>query len=90
MLDDAPDRQRAELAAEYIGPVPTDADEALAMLVDDHDDALAALAAHHALSLGRPKLRATVERAQQARPVLEQLGEHLFGDVATAMEGSNA
>jgi AAA family ATP:ADP antiporter len=53
---------------------------ALRMLVEDRDDALAALAAQHALAIDRDgELREVVAHASERRPSLRAMLEYLFG-----------
>jgi AAA family ATP:ADP antiporter len=53
---------------------------ALQMLVEDHDDSLAALAAQHALAIDTDgQLRQAVARASEQRPSLRAMLEYLFG-----------
>ncbi len=85
-LEDAPAAQRIAEAEGLVGAAPKDADAALVMLVEDHDTAIAALAAHHAMSLGRPELEAKIQRAKSSRPLIDALGERLFGDASGPLE----
>ncbi len=89
-LEDAPIAQRVAEAVTFIGAVPKDADEALVALVEDHDEAVAALAAHHATSLGRPELVTKIERAKRSRPLLDAVGDRLFGDASGPLEVQGA
>jgi hypothetical protein len=53
---------------------------ALRMLVEDRDDAVAALAAQHALAIDRDgELREAVAHASERRPSLRAMLEYLFG-----------
>ncbi len=90
VLDDAPPETRIAETAAFVGAAPKDADEALVMLVADHDVAMAALAAHHAMSQGRPELRARIEMANTSRPSVFAIGKRLFGDTATSLEVQGA
>jgi ATP:ADP antiporter, AAA family len=90
VLEDAPVAQRLEEAAAYVGVIPKDADEALIALVEDHDEAVAALAARHAASLGRPELMKKIDRAKSSRPILQEVGERLFGDASGPLEVQSA
>jgi hypothetical protein len=54
-------------------------DEALATLLDDRDDGLAALAAYRALRIGGGGLREAVARASEVRPSLKTRIDRLFG-----------
>ena len=89
-LEDATVEQRLDEVTVLLGPQPRDADAALVALVEDHDEAVAALAAHHAGSLGRPDLMQKIERAKSARPLVDVLGEKLFGDAGTPLEVQGA
>lgn len=79
VLDDVDDAERVARAAAYLGELPSTEHVAVSLIMEEHDDALAALAAHHALTLGAPSLRAAVERAYELRPSLVSLGEQWFG-----------
>jgi AAA family ATP:ADP antiporter len=80
VVDEASDVVRVRRAGSTGGRVLAQSrEQALAMLVDDRDDALAALAGHVALALNDATLRAAVARASDRRPSLRALAEHLFG-----------
>jgi hypothetical protein len=79
VVDEASDVVRVRRAASGGRVLAQSREQALAMLVDDRDDALAALAGHVALSLNDATLRAAVARASDGRPSLRALAEHLFG-----------
>jgi AAA family ATP:ADP antiporter len=79
VVDEASDKERVERAALEGRGLARTYDEALAMLVDDKDDALAALAAHHAIGSENPAVRAAVQRARQGRPSMRAMTERLFG-----------
>jgi hypothetical protein len=56
------------------------------MLVEDHDESLAALAAQHALSgEGSPELRRAVAKVGQHRPSLHATIERFFGDAPPSL-----
>ena len=79
VVDDLTPEQRVQRAAELLPDAPRSRDDALKKLIDDQDDAIATLASYYALSLGEATLRATVERAQKARPSLSSLMQRFFG-----------
>jgi AAA family ATP:ADP antiporter len=79
VVDEASDAERIRRAAASGRALALSQEQALAMLLDDRDDALAALAAHRALSLEDGALRAAVARAGERRPSLKAMSEHLFG-----------
>jgi hypothetical protein len=54
---------------------PMSHDQAIERLLDDSDDVIAALAAHHALDSGVTALARRARGALEARPSLERLGE---------------
>jgi hypothetical protein len=73
-------------AERWLPRTPRTHEEALAVLVRDDDDAVAVLAAYHAMTLGDPTLRETVVRARVDRPALGALGAHFFGAPSTVAE----
>jgi AAA family ATP:ADP antiporter len=79
VVDEASDADRVRRAAATGHAFVLLQQSALAMLIDDRDDALAALAAHRALTLEDGGLRAVVARASERRPSLRAMSEHLFG-----------
>lgn len=88
VVDNLSDVERVARASSRVPLVARTHDEALALLVDDRDDTLAALAAHYADSLGSTRLRDVVARARARRPTLAAVGEHLFGrPLATGVAG---
>jgi hypothetical protein len=84
VVDNLSDAERAERAASRVPLVARTHDEALAILIDDRDDTLAALAAHYADSLGSARLHDAVARARARRPSIAAVGEHLFARPVTA------
>ncbi len=85
-LEDAPAAQRVAEAAPLVGAAPRDADAALVALVEDHDEAVAALAAHHAATLGRPDLTRKIDLAKRGRPRVAEQSARLFGDAGDPLE----
>lgn len=88
VVDDLAPAERVERAAAYLGAVPRDRDHALAMLIEDGDEAIATIASYFALSLGAPGLRASVERARKDRPSLDGLIERFFGTLPLPLAGT--
>jgi AAA family ATP:ADP antiporter len=86
VVDEAGDVERIRRAAASGYALALTQEEALAKLIDDRDDALAALAAHRALSLEDAGLRAAVVRAGERRPSLRAMSERLFGPLPPAIE----
>jgi hypothetical protein len=86
VVDEASDAERIRRAAASGYALALTQEEALAKLIDDRDDALAALAAHRALSLEDAGLHAAVVRAGEHRPSLRAMSEHLFGPLPAAIE----
>jgi hypothetical protein len=90
VVEDRDDKGRVAAARRYVQDAPLTDDEALRMLVNDPDEAVAALAAQSALLLGDKGLRATVARAQSERPLLQTLTERLFGEPDLSPEAGHA
>ncbi len=82
VLDRIDDRERVARAKEFVPEAPHTRDDALTMLIDDHDDALAMLATQVALCAA--STRAVAERALRLRPALAALGARWFGLEARA------
>jgi hypothetical protein len=70
--DDLSAHDRAARARAHV-PVPSSPDEALAALLDERDESVATLAAHHAIDLGTPRAREGVRAAAARRPSLGAL-----------------
>ena len=83
VIDDATDAERVTRAIAEGRALPGTHDAALAVLVDDRDDALAALASRHAATSSNASLRAEVERVRRVRPALRALSDRLFGEAVT-------
>ena len=79
VVDDASDAERVDRAAREGRALARTHEDALAALVQDRDDALAALAAHHAMTSNDPTLRATVSRVREGRPSMRAMTTRLFG-----------
>jgi hypothetical protein len=80
VVDQATDAERVERSSLPRRLVPRTHAAALEMLIDDRDEALAALAAQHALTTqAGAELRQAVSRASEHRPELKATIEHLFG-----------
>jgi ATP:ADP antiporter, AAA family len=79
VVDDLDPAERVARAALHVGPMPRNRDQALAALIEDHDEAVATIASYYALSLGVENLRASVERARIDRPSLDPLLDRFFG-----------
>jgi hypothetical protein len=90
VIEDRDEKSRVAAARRYLPDAPVTDDDALRVLVDDPDEAVAALAAQSALLRGDKGLRATVARAQSQRPLLQTLTERLFGDHALLSEARHA
>jgi hypothetical protein len=88
VVDEASDAERVNRAAAAGRALALSQEQALAMLIDDKDDALAALAAHRALTLEDGGLRAMVVRASEHRPSLRAMSEHLFGLPTSPVEAT--
>lgn len=82
-LDDIEIRERLELAAEWLGEIPTSRMDALSRLVKERDEVVAVMAAYYSLTLGDPNLSAAVQESREARPSLQELGTHYFGPEPT-------
>lgn len=83
VIDDATDAERVTRAIAEGRALPGTHDAALAVLVDNRDDALAALASRHAATSSNASLRAEVERVRRVRPALRALSDRLFGEAVT-------
>jgi HEAT repeat protein len=70
VADDLPPRDRVARAVRFVPNRPSTYDEAIAALLREKDESLVALAAYHALDLGRSDLRDKVEEAYRTRPTL--------------------
>ncbi len=80
VVDQPTDAERVARAAASGRRLARTRSAALEMLVEDSDDALAALAAQHALAAeSDQQLRAAVVRASEHRPSLRAMLERLFG-----------
>jgi AAA family ATP:ADP antiporter len=88
VVDEASDADRVGRASAAGRGLVLSQQQALAMLIDDRDDALAALAAHRALTLEDGGLRAVVARAGERRPSLRAMSEHLFGLLPPTIEAT--
>lgn len=78
--DLTPEDLSARARAYLPEPPPTSYEEAVAALLREKDESLAALAAYHALEIGRIELRERAEEAYRARPTLSLQGAHeVFG-----------
>ncbi len=88
VVDDLSDAERVSRAASQVRLVARTGEEALATLIDDRDDTLAALAAHFADSLGHRGLHDAVARARAKRPSLAAATEHLFARPLGALIGA--
>jgi ATP:ADP antiporter, AAA family len=86
VVDDLDPAARVARAERWLPRTPRTHEEALAVLVRDDDDAVAVLAAYHAMTLGDPTLRETVARARDERPALGALGAHFFGAPSSVAE----
>jgi AAA family ATP:ADP antiporter len=88
VVDELSDAERVARAAPQVRLVARSREQALAILVDERDETLAALAAHFADSLGQRELQELVARARARRPSLTAVGEHLFARPAGAQLGA--
>ncbi|HEU4580391.1 MAG TPA: hypothetical protein VFS67_19175 [Polyangiaceae bacterium] len=70
VVDDLSVAERLTRAAAFLPNPPTTYAAALAALVSDHDESLAAFAAYHALEVGSAELSGAVEEALRERPAL--------------------
>lgn len=73
--DDLSATQRLARAREHLGPAPRGAHGALRALMDDEDDALAALSAYHSLMLGVDALRTEARALFSRRPELSFIAD---------------
>jgi hypothetical protein len=91
VVDQATDAERVARAAVDGRRLARTRPAALRMLVEDSDDALAALAAQHALAVeGDRELREVVVRASEHRPSLRAMLERLFGPPPTMVFAQEA
>lgn len=74
VADELTPAERLERARALIEDLPDTYEDAVARLIADSDDTLAAVAAYHALDLGRLDLREEVLDTFQRRPVLRLMG----------------
>jgi len=79
VVDELSAPERVARAASFIPAPPRDHDEAIASLLRDGDESLAALAAYHALETGGEKLRQEVAAALEERPALRRWGAQPVG-----------
>lgn len=79
VVDDLEPAERVRRAAALVPPAPADHDAALAVLLDDPEELVAALAAYHVLDAGIVRLRPLVLEAFARRPQLEKLGARPVG-----------
>jgi hypothetical protein len=80
VVDEATDAERVSRASVDGRRLARTPSGALRMLVEDGDDALAALAAQHSLAVENDReLREAVVRASEHRPSLQAMLERLFG-----------
>jgi hypothetical protein len=80
VVDEASDVERVERAASDGRLLVRSRAEALSLLIDDRDDALAALAAHYALAMNDTDLRGAVARAGGRRPSLRAMLDRLYSE----------
>ncbi|MGD0674014.1 MAG: hypothetical protein ABSC94_01265 [Polyangiaceae bacterium] len=78
VVDDSSDIDRVERAGSLLREDVRTVEQALALLIEDRDETLAALAICHAVALGGAGLRETVARARERRPSLTAVTQHLF------------
>ncbi len=81
LIDDAPPEQRLQAAADFVGFVPTTYDGLLAALLEEGDETVRSLAAHHVGELGLAGLRARLEASRRAAttPVFAGVIERALG-----------
>jgi hypothetical protein len=80
VVDQGTDADRVARAAAGGMVLPRTRTAALRMLIEDRDDAMAALAAQHAVAVDRDgELRQAVAHASEQRPSLRAMLEYLFG-----------
>jgi AAA family ATP:ADP antiporter len=89
VVDEASDAERVARASSLMSVHVRTEEEALAVLIDDRDETLAALAACHAVGLGVPGLREAVAQARARRPSLTATTAHLFGPPALVLGGAH-
>ena len=73
IVDDLPDPERVARASAFLPDPPTGYHEALSRLVRDPDDALASIAAYHALMLKASGLTSDIISVSEERPSLSDL-----------------
>ncbi len=79
VVDDTAHEARVLRSIPFVSrPPPRTHDDAVLLLIEDHDLGVAALAALYATSLGSPSLRTAAQAAQARRHELEQTSERLF------------
>ena len=86
VVDDVAPEERVTRARAWLPEAPRNASGALALLLQDADESLAAVAAHHALSLGDNALRRQVASVLAERPSLASVSSRLFGMSAVSLE----
>jgi ATP/ADP translocase len=85
LVDDVAPAERVVRSASSLAlTVPRTHDAALLQLIDDHDLAIAALAALYASGIGTPPLRTAVEAARARRRQIEVTATRWFGQPVTA------
>jgi len=89
VADDLDVGERLTRAREWLPSRPRSANDALAQLLQDGDEATAAVAAHHAMSIGDAGLRGEVTRVLAERPALASVGTRLFGVDAVQLEAAH-
>ena len=75
IADDLEPAQRIARAVPLIGSVVADAREAVAVLLSDEDESVAALAAYHAFSWGEPSLVELANESLSGRPALRYVAD---------------
>ena len=90
VVDDLSASERLVRAAAFLPNPPATYSAALATLVADHDESLAAFAAYHALEVGSAELSGAVEEALRERPALARAAgtTTLFPPLAGATNAS--
>lgn len=83
-IDDPTHAVLADAALEGV-EVPVSYEDAITRLLEDGDETLALLAAHHASLVG-PSMAAAMNRTLQARPALAQESKRLFGAFSGATD----
>jgi AAA family ATP:ADP antiporter len=88
VIDDLDDKNRAERAREWVKTAPATRADALTLLVEDPDAALAAIAVSYASSMDDSVIRARVARARAERPSLDAVTVRFFGQPAVLSRSS--